>query len=170
MSATIRQMTAFMALIASALGSLPACSSATTNQTEGRTSRTGSKLSSCGDFGPEDTLYPGQEIDSCSGAVQLINQTDGNVVMYYDGTPLWASGTNNPSPGPLAFDTNGFLNLYDSSGNLLTNIFYGCNGDYLTIYDDCSLEIHYVSSPDIPQFTLTTGCGAWPPNQTIYGC
>lgn len=52
-----------------------------------------------------------------AGAHRLVNQTDGNLVMYSaTGDPLWSSNTSGKGPSYLKLQTDGNLVLYSESG------------------------------------------------------
>jgi hypothetical protein len=51
------------------------------------------------------------------GAFTLINQLDGNLVLYRTGgAPAWAAGSTNPNPGTTAMQGDGNLVVYDREG------------------------------------------------------
>jgi hypothetical protein len=58
-------------------------------------------------------------IESANGLYTLIYQSDGNLVLYPNGSTnaLWASGTNGSSRGSAIMQTDGNFVVYDQSGN-----------------------------------------------------
>ncbi len=65
-------------------------------------------------------LAANQYVISGDGRFKLIYQTDGNLVLYMNGsTPLWASNTGGTSPGRASFDSYGRLNLFNGAGNFV---------------------------------------------------
>jgi len=55
-------------------------------------------------------ISTGQQINSPDGRFRLVQQTDGNLVLYFGGSPLWAN---------YAFGSN-FTTYFQSDGNLVT--------------------------------------------------
>jgi hypothetical protein len=103
---------------------------------------------SCGSLQPYDALYPGQEIRSCIGLQNFINQTDGNVVLYNQGTPLWASGTAGRPQGRLIMQSDGNLVLYSLSGQpLWATGTAGHPHASLFVDDDCTTTVHINFTP-----------------------
>lgn len=70
-----------------------------------------------------DTMQAGEMLDpsieSANGLYTLIYQSDGNLVLYPNGSTnaLWASGTNGSSRGSAIMQTDGNFVVYDQSGN-----------------------------------------------------
>lgn len=62
------------------------------------------------------SLYPGQAIVSADGRTSLAYQGDGNLVLYKDGSPLWASGTAGSSTDRTLMQSDGNLVVYDAGG------------------------------------------------------
>jgi len=101
------------------------------------------------------SLAPGQGIWSQDGRNVFVNQTDGNVVLYHDGRPLWASWTNNGVAGTLAMQTDGNLVLYKGPaawntgtwGRMITN---------LLVQNDCNVVLYQNGSAI--WHTQTYGC------------
>lgn len=67
-----------------------------------------------------DTMNPGESlapwITSANGLYTLVCQSDGNLVLYENGSTnaLWASGTNGVASGPCVMQENGDLNIFGS--------------------------------------------------------
>jgi surface antigen len=64
------------------------------------------------------TLRAGDYLVSPSGQYNLVMQTDGNLVEYFDGDALWASGTGGTG-NYLAMQSDGNLVVYTSTGHAL---------------------------------------------------
>ncbi|HTU84918.1 MAG TPA: hypothetical protein VMF57_05050 [Solirubrobacteraceae bacterium] len=93
---------------------------------------------------PGDVLRPGWSIYSPSEQLQLIMQSDGNLVLYDGaGKPLWASGTDHHPGAWATMQTDGNLVVYPPSGHALwaskTN---GDRGSYLALQSDGNLVIY----------------------------
>lgn len=58
-------------------------------------------------------MLPGQQIETADRKYRLILQRDGNLVLYDNITPLWASRTDGKSSSFLAMQSDGNLVLYD---------------------------------------------------------
>ena len=69
---------------------------------------------------PGDLLRPGWSIYSPSEQLELIMQSDGNLVLYDGaGKPLWASGTDHHDGAYAIMQTDGNLVVYPPSGKAL---------------------------------------------------
>ena len=62
-----------------------------------------------------ETLVPFQKLTSADSRFTFILQADGNVVLYFGTTPLWASATNNGRGLSLRMESGGNLVLYDAA-------------------------------------------------------
>ncbi|MGE3343287.1 MAG: hypothetical protein AB7L71_07610 [Vicinamibacterales bacterium] len=67
-------------------------------------------------LGPNDELQPNQSIQSDDGSQVLVYQGDGNLVVYQNGTAIWASNTYQWNPGRAIMQSDGNLVIYDSWG------------------------------------------------------
>ena len=61
-------------------------------------------------------LQKGQALRSTNNSRVLVLQLDGNLVIYSNGRPVWASNTSGKSPGVLRMQSDGNLVLYDANG------------------------------------------------------
>lgn len=62
-------------------------------------------------------LTAGQSLVSSDGLNTLVMQSDGNLVEYSAGTPIWCSNTNGKAPGGhVTMETSGSAVIYTSSG------------------------------------------------------
>jgi hypothetical protein len=85
------------------------------------------------------TLTAGNSLVSPGGAFSLVMQTDGNLVEYGPGGPMWSSNT--PGSGGsnrLVMQTDGNLVMYTSSGGVpfATGEVGSGSNDYLSVQDD----------------------------------
>jgi len=88
---------------------------------------------------PGERLLPGRSVHSKNGKVDLVMQTDGNLVLYRcsDGSPLWASNTNGRSIRECVMQQDGNLVLYDTHGHAAwASNTHGNNGASLLVQDD----------------------------------
>lgn len=92
---------------------------------------------------PGQTLGPNEGLWSPDGRTVLVNQTDGNVVVYPDGRALWASRTANGVGGTLIMQTDGNLVLYSPQGGARwhTNT-WGRVITNLTVQNDCNVVLY----------------------------
>jgi hypothetical protein len=67
------------------------------------------------------SLNPGENIISPEGNSVLVMQTDGNLVLYVNFKPIWATNTFSNLPHKLLMQTDGNLVLYDNSMRPLWN-------------------------------------------------
>jgi hypothetical protein len=96
-----------------------------------------------------DTMQPGEMLDpsieSANGLYTLVYQSDGNLVLYRNGSTnaLWASGTDGSSRGSAIMQIDGNFVVYDQSGNAVfaagTN---GNPGSRLVVQDDGNVVIY----------------------------
>ena len=66
---------------------------------------------------PGASLLAGQSLNSVNGTYKLTYQTDGNLVVYKDGTALWASNTSGKAPGRVCMQIDGNLVMYGQDGS-----------------------------------------------------
>ena len=64
-------------------------------------------------------LYPTQSLDTANRNYKLILQSDGNLVLYSKGTPIWSSGTTGKPVSFLSAQDDGNLVLYDNQNRPL---------------------------------------------------
>jgi GH25 family lysozyme M1 (1,4-beta-N-acetylmuramidase) len=119
----------------------------------------------CGNIQVGYGLHQGTELLSCDGRFALAMQTDGNLVLYSYGVPMWATGSN--GRGDVAvMQRDGDFVLYDfHSVALFTTATSGNAGAFLALQNDGNLVIYdnnkplWASNTDgIPPAPL--GCGA----------
>ena len=85
-------------------------------------------------------LDPGQYIASQDLRHQLVMQTDGNLVLYSEGRPIWATYTIGSPNSRLVMQTDGNLVLYAQDGHpIWANMRAGRGPSFLTLQDDKNL-------------------------------
>jgi hypothetical protein len=68
---------------------------------------------------PRGDMYVGQSLETVDRNYRFVLQGDGNVVLYKQGIPLWATGTDGKPATRLSMQSDGNLVLYDTSQNPL---------------------------------------------------
>lgn len=112
-------------------------------------------------------LYPGQYLLSGSGLMQLIMQTDGNLVLYYNygaSTPVWSTGTGGSSVEGAVMQTDGNFVIYNTGGAAIwASNTSGHPGAYLIDQNDGNQVIYVGSSAIWATSTMqdTPGSGYW---------
>lgn len=94
-------------------------------------------------LGPDQYLVPGQTLVSRGGTSRLVHQTDGNVVIYTNGTPVWATNTQGATTHFFTMEAGtGNLVLYQNTGVSFWNSgTSGHPGAYLQLLDAGELRI-----------------------------
>jgi hypothetical protein len=88
-------------------------------------------------------LLPEQTIVSPGGHARLHYQSDGNLVIYLDGSPVWASNTSGESAGRLVMQTDGNLVLYDGDREAIrATRTHGHPGAMVQLQDDGNLVLY----------------------------
>jgi hypothetical protein len=141
--------------LALAVLALPAASGATTlhDTAVARTPQT--PESSRLQVGQE--LFDGSALVSPSGRYRLVLQSDGNLVLYWEGQPLWNSGTRGDAPDHLVMQNDGNLVLYQGLDVLWDSRSGGgarSNAYYLNLQNDGSAVVY--SPADKPIWTTNT--------------
>jgi hypothetical protein len=95
-------------------------------------------------LGPDDTLYPDEEISSLSGQFHFKYQSDGNLVLYAGGNPIWSSVTDGTSSGFVIMQTDGNLVMYDANEVPVwdSDGSFGHPGAFLQVQDDGNVAIY----------------------------
>jgi hypothetical protein len=101
----------------------------------------------CGVVTPGTMIGPGEGRHSCDGRFFFVHQNDGNVVLYQNGTPLWATGTNGRSTSALVMQNDGNLVLYSGGNALWASGTHGHNGAWLGVQSDGNVVIYSGASP-----------------------
>ncbi|MEK6630718.1 MAG: hypothetical protein AABY89_08285, partial [Acidobacteriota bacterium] len=90
-----------------------------------------------------ESLYPNESRTSIDGRFTLIYQGDGNLVLYYGSSALWASNTSGTTPGRAIMQGDGNLVVYDASGTAVwSSGTYGSPGAYFVVQSDGNLVIY----------------------------
>ncbi len=97
----------------------------------------------CGALEAGAGLTSGQSLSSCDGRFTLAMQSDGNLVLYFGGAPLWHTYTNGRGGYSLQMQGDGNLVLYTAAGTPLwhthTNERFGAR---LALQDDGNLVLY----------------------------
>jgi surface antigen len=116
----------------------------------------GQTLWRSGNFNPNleqnETLTPSQYLETSDGHYWLAMQSDGNLVEYVDGRPLWASGTEGNPGAWVAMQSDGNLVIYPPGNN--TNALWASNtggnpGSHLGLQVDANMVIYSASEAAI---------------------
>ena len=97
---------------------------------------------------PGESLSPGQSITSPNGRYELKYQTDANLVLYDNGSAVWAINcwpncNNIGAPGVATMQSDGNFVVYDSGGvPVFHTSTYGNPGAYLAVRDDGNLVVY----------------------------
>ena len=109
--------------------------------------------SGCGAIHPNEGLGPNQGAWSCDGRFLFIMQSDGNLVLYQDGAPLWATGTNG-SGYAMWMQGDGNLVVYASNGQpVWASNTAGRPGTWLAVQNDGNAVLY-----DGPPIWATNTC------------
>jgi hypothetical protein len=115
------------------------------------------------DMQPGEVLDPGQQINSANGRYTFVYQTDGNLVLYDGGTPLWASATDGQPVGVCIMQTDGNLVIYARAGLALwASNTWQHPGSRLVMQDDGNVVIYRPDGTPVwaTNTWLPTGAGA----------
>lgn len=105
---------------------------------------------SCGALLPGDALGVEEPLTSCDGRFSVLLQSDGNVVLYQDGSSaaLWNSQTAGQPGVALIMQEDGNLVLYPADGVAIWHtVTYGHPGSYLAMQDDGNLVVYEGGTP-----------------------
>lgn len=95
-----------------------------------------------------EVIVPIQSLVSGDGRSTLRLQADGNLVLYFGSTPLWASGTGVGNTMLLGMQGDGNLVLYSPSfAPLWASGTAGYPGAVAVLQNDCNLVIYSGSTP-----------------------
>jgi Peptidase family M23 len=104
----------------------------------------GSEEYGCGAVGGTSYLWTNEGLGSCDGRFTLVQQDDGNLVLYQNGVAaLWSTETHGYSGAFTAFQDDGNLVVYSSGGSALWSS--GTQGHpdaVLVVQDDGNLVIY----------------------------
>jgi hypothetical protein len=100
----------------------------------------------CGELTANHELTTGQSLTSCNGDYTLDMQGDGNLVLYQNGTALWASNTSGSAADEAIMQGDGNFVLYTSSGSAVwASGTVGNDGAYLVVQNDGNVVIYSAS-------------------------
>ncbi|HEY5821858.1 MAG TPA: hypothetical protein VIT20_07770, partial [Propionibacteriaceae bacterium] len=85
---------------------------------------------------PGEVLRPGGALWSPNGRYTFVHQSDGNLVLYGPGGPLWDSQTSGSAPGVLIMQLDGNLVLYNREGHAYDSGTWNHPGAWLEVLDD----------------------------------
>jgi Papain-like cysteine protease AvrRpt2 len=91
---------------------------------------------------PPDALAPTERLRAPSSPLQLVLQTDGNLVLYDSGTAIWASGTNGRAVSQAAMQADGNLVLVGPGGVVWETRTGGHPGARLVLQDDGNAVVY----------------------------
>ncbi|CAN5699310.1 hypothetical protein BH09MYX1_BH09MYX1_53890 [soil metagenome] len=117
--------------------------------------------SSCGSITADHGLSAGQSITSCDGHHRFAQQSDGNLVLYHDGTPTWGSSTSGTGSNRLVLQGDGNLVMYrGTAGNGPSDAIWstqtsGHYGARLAVQDDGNVVLY--QGQDVLWATWTEG-------------
>lgn len=100
--------------------------------------------SGCGVMTPGSALGADQAISSCDGRFSLVQQGDGNLVLYMAGKgALWSSGTQGTAGRTTVMQDDGNLVVYTPEGKAVWNSgTWGHPGAWLAVQDDGNVVIY----------------------------
>ena len=95
----------------------------------------------CGVLTLDATILRGTELRSCDRRFYLAHQFDGNVVLYQNGVPLWATNTMGYATTALKMQSDGNLVLYNGGSPVWASHTAGNPRSRLFLQDDGDLVI-----------------------------
>jgi hypothetical protein len=97
----------------------------------------------CGTLSSGESLVQGEKVASCDGRNELWHQSDGHVVLYHDGRPLWWTGVLDATSEVLTMQSDGNLVQYAPGGRPLWHTStHGHGGARVSVQDDCNVVIY----------------------------
>jgi hypothetical protein len=102
-------------------------------------------------------LNAGQSIISRNVMNMLILQTDGNLVLYGSGRPLWWTGTGGSGATKLVMQADGNLVLYRANGTPVWWNGAGGRGASTAVLQDDGNFVTYINSSGAPSWFTGTG-------------
>ena len=105
---------------------------------------------------PHQALAPDQALQSANGRVVLSYQSDGNLVLYFDGQPKWDSHTAGRPPGQAVMQGDGNFVVYDRDGTPAWSTgTAGHEGATVIVQDDGNCVLYHNGQPLMATNTLT---------------
>ena len=105
------------------------------------------KPTGCGLIESGRGLVAGESVSSCDGHHVFVQQSDGNLVLYHDGRPTWASHTEGSNATHVVMQGDGNLVIYGRTGALWASHTEGRVGGRLAVQDDGNVVIYVGSTP-----------------------
>ena len=100
-------------------------------------------VADCGQVTGTTVLAGHDALSSCDGRFQLVQQGDGNLVLYRAGAALWHAGTHGNPGATAVMQEDGNLVVYASNGAALwSSGTHGHAGAVLSVQDDGNLVIY----------------------------
>jgi nucleoid-associated protein YgaU len=93
-------------------------------------------------------LRRGQSLRSANGRFELKMQPDGNVVLYDEAKPIWATNTQRDGAEHMAMQDDGNFVVYAERRPVWSSKTPGNQGASLRLQDDGNLVVYAQSSPD----------------------
>jgi hypothetical protein len=95
------------------------------------------------DMQPGEVLRPDTPISSANGRYRFVYQSDGNLVLYRGGTPLWASNTYGSAVGTCIMQGDGNLVIYlPNQKPIWSSDTWHDPGSRLVVQDDGNVVIY----------------------------
>jgi hypothetical protein len=91
------------------------------------------------------TLVAGEALRSLNGVYELRMQTDGNLVLYRQGTPVWSPNTWGNPGAYTVMQADGNMVIYKGATPLWHSNTWRSAADHLVLFDDGRLELHDVA-------------------------
>ncbi len=118
-------------------------------------------------------LIRGQSLKSPNGRFELKMQQDGNVVLYDQSRPIWATNTQKDGAERLAMQDDGDFVVYAKRTPVWSSKTPGHQGASLKLQDDGNLVVHPGASSARPlwasnTYTSGTASGAKPRDRRVY--
>ena len=104
------------------------------------------KPTACGAIGSDRGLTIGESLASCDGHHVLVQQADGNLVLYHDGAATWSSRTNGTTGRRAVMQTDGNFVVYDDTAAVWASGTSGHSGATLAVQDDGNLVVYHAGT------------------------
>lgn len=117
---------------------------------DGRTNKLGYPLAapaSTSELAPNEQLVLQQQLVSPDNRMRFAVQSDGNLVVWFGSTVLWATNTFGSQALNLAMQGDGNLVLYGPNSSVIWNTGTGVAGSRLVMQNDGNLVIYSGGTP-----------------------
>lgn len=120
-----------------------------------------------------ESMTPGDALRSANGVFSLILQSDGNLVEYAGGRPMWTTSTSNKGGARLTLQSDGNLVLYTAASKAIWGTFkYASDPSGLILRGDGALYTARADGSEFwgvhPRADLLGSGAAIRPGQTLY--